>query len=102
MGDHSTSQSKLSKDQKTMQGAKESLVIVIYLAANSDAQKEERPIAFAAAATTVGGSNSLPRPERNKPATDGIDGRPSLLRAQQHGVDADPIMKIKVLLLCIK
>ena len=86
-----------------MQGAKESPVIVIYLAANSDAQKEERPIAFAAAATTVGGSNSLPRPERNKPATDdGMDGRPSLLRAQQQGVDADPIMKIKVLLLCIK
>ena len=83
-----------------MQGAKESPVIVIYLAANSDAQKEERPIAFAAA---VGGSNSLPRPERNKPATDdGMDGRPSFLRAQQHGVDADPIRKIKVLLLCIK
>ena len=60
-----------------MQGAKESLVIVIYLAANSDAQKEERTIAFAAATTTIGGSNSLPRPERNKPATDdGMDGRP--------------------------
>ena len=87
-----------------MQGAKESPVIVIYLAANSDAQKEERTIAFAAATTTIGGSNSLPRPERNKPATDdGMDGRPSLLRAwAQHGVDADPIRKIKVLLLCIK
>ena len=84
-----------------MQGAKESPVIVIYLAANSEAQKEERTIAFAAV-TAFGGSNSLPRPERNKPATDGIDGRPSLLRAQQHGVDADRIRKIKVLLLCIK
>ena len=85
-----------------MQGAKESLVIVIYLAANSEAQKEERTIAFAAV-TAFGGSNSLPRPERNKPATDDwMDGRPSLLRAQQHGVDADPIRKIKVLLLCIK
>ena len=66
--------------------------------------REDHCIAFAAAATTVGGSNSLPRPpERNKPATDdGMDGRPSLLRAQQHGVDADRIRRIKVLLLCIK